>query len=238
MFRWRFTTDAQPRTKNGQPPHSTTGVASASCDPVQRTPCGTQCCSGWPGRISDDHEREDRQRSARATTRTAASCRRARGCLSSSVTVTRLERHAADRAAPGPSLHDLRMHRAGVPAGRRRAARRRAARRGRGRGRVPREARRRRGVSGRRIGLELGLTRPAAEVVRRALVLVAAGGPGRIDLHATDGVGHRAPGVTHVGIRARRAPAAPARDAGDRGPGPPAAPSKAASVPCRRTGWR
>ena len=31
MFRWRFTTDAQPRTKNGQPPHSTTGVASANC---------------------------------------------------------------------------------------------------------------------------------------------------------------------------------------------------------------
>ncbi len=30
MLRRRFTSDAQPRTKNGQPPQSTTGVASAS----------------------------------------------------------------------------------------------------------------------------------------------------------------------------------------------------------------
>ena len=30
MLRWRLTSDAHPRTKNGQPPHSTTGVASAS----------------------------------------------------------------------------------------------------------------------------------------------------------------------------------------------------------------
>ena len=30
MFKLRFATDCQPRTKNGQPPHATTGVASAS----------------------------------------------------------------------------------------------------------------------------------------------------------------------------------------------------------------
>ena len=30
MFRLRLTSDSQPRRKNGQPPHSTTGVASAS----------------------------------------------------------------------------------------------------------------------------------------------------------------------------------------------------------------
>ena len=30
MFRLRLTMDCQPRTKNGQPPHSTTGVASRS----------------------------------------------------------------------------------------------------------------------------------------------------------------------------------------------------------------
>ena len=34
MFRLRVTIDCQPRTKNGQPPHSTTGAASASC--IQR----------------------------------------------------------------------------------------------------------------------------------------------------------------------------------------------------------
>jgi hypothetical protein len=31
MLRLRFLTDSQPRWKNGQPPHSTAGVASASC---------------------------------------------------------------------------------------------------------------------------------------------------------------------------------------------------------------
>ena len=39
MFRLRFTTDCQPRTKNGHPPQSTTGVARMSC--AQATaPCG------------------------------------------------------------------------------------------------------------------------------------------------------------------------------------------------------
>jgi hypothetical protein len=31
MLRLRFTSEAQPRSKNGQPPQSTTGVASTSC---------------------------------------------------------------------------------------------------------------------------------------------------------------------------------------------------------------
>jgi hypothetical protein len=30
MLRWRLTTDAQPRWKNGQPAHSTTGVAKTN----------------------------------------------------------------------------------------------------------------------------------------------------------------------------------------------------------------
>ena len=30
MLRWRFTSEAQPRTKNGHPAHSTTGVAKTS----------------------------------------------------------------------------------------------------------------------------------------------------------------------------------------------------------------
>ena len=46
MFRWRLTTDGQPRTKNGQPPQSTTGVASASwIQAVHRSPS-----SRWTGR--------------------------------------------------------------------------------------------------------------------------------------------------------------------------------------------
>ena len=52
MFRWRFTTDVQPRTKNGQPPQRTTGEASANC--VQVIAAGDMtCCSGCPGRTSE-----------------------------------------------------------------------------------------------------------------------------------------------------------------------------------------
>jgi hypothetical protein len=39
MFRLRLTTDCQPRTKNGQPAQSTTGVASASW-PQATAACG------------------------------------------------------------------------------------------------------------------------------------------------------------------------------------------------------
>ena len=52
MFRWRFTTDAHPRTKKGHPPQSTTGVASRNWDQVIAAG-GTACCRGWPGRNSD-----------------------------------------------------------------------------------------------------------------------------------------------------------------------------------------
>src|SRR5665213_1081739 len=38
MLRLRFTTDCQPRTKNGAPAHSTTGLASANCS--QTKPAG------------------------------------------------------------------------------------------------------------------------------------------------------------------------------------------------------
>ena len=65
MFRWRFTTDAQPRTKNGQPPHSTTGVASANCVQVIAAPTDVlqhDVLQRLPGQDVRDHEGEDRQR--------------------------------------------------------------------------------------------------------------------------------------------------------------------------------
>src|ERR1700740_1662114 len=47
-----FFIDAQPRSKNGQPPHITTGVASSnSIQPIART--DNQCCNGCPGIRSD-----------------------------------------------------------------------------------------------------------------------------------------------------------------------------------------
>ena len=45
MLRLRVTSEAQPRSKNGQPAHSTTGVASASCEPVRQS-AGRAACGG------------------------------------------------------------------------------------------------------------------------------------------------------------------------------------------------
>jgi len=49
MFRLRFTKDAQPRTKNGQPAQSTTGLASTHCSQTE-TPAGTTSCRCSQGR--------------------------------------------------------------------------------------------------------------------------------------------------------------------------------------------
>jgi hypothetical protein len=38
MFRWRWTSDAQPRSKKGSPHHNTTGVASTSCSHTAAPP--------------------------------------------------------------------------------------------------------------------------------------------------------------------------------------------------------
>ncbi len=51
MFRLRLTTDAQPRWKNGQPAHNTTGVDNANWIQTD-TRIGTSSCSRragmWP----------------------------------------------------------------------------------------------------------------------------------------------------------------------------------------------
>jgi hypothetical protein len=51
MLRLRDRSDRAPRTKNGQPPHSTTGAASANCNHAAH-PEGTTPASGCPGIIS------------------------------------------------------------------------------------------------------------------------------------------------------------------------------------------
>ena len=51
MFKWRETSDAQPRAKNGQPPHRTTGVAQSAW--IQTCACGEiRRASGLLGIIS------------------------------------------------------------------------------------------------------------------------------------------------------------------------------------------
>ena len=51
MFRLRFVTEAQPRSKSGHPAQSTTGVASTSSIHGIHRP--SACCTGIPGRKSD-----------------------------------------------------------------------------------------------------------------------------------------------------------------------------------------
>src|SRR5580658_3261497 len=52
MFKLRFTSESQPRSKNGQPPQITTGVASTnSIHEIARIE--SKCCTGCPGRRSD-----------------------------------------------------------------------------------------------------------------------------------------------------------------------------------------
>ncbi len=46
MFGLRFTTEAQPRSKNGAPPQSTTGVASANCSQAPKCPAMLMARSG------------------------------------------------------------------------------------------------------------------------------------------------------------------------------------------------
>ncbi len=102
-------TDA-PRTKNGQPAHSTTGVAStnwiqARC-PVRQGVRKPESARPFPAPRP--------AASARRRSKSGASCRRVRVGPSSAPPASGLQRHAADRASAGAGLADFRMHRAGV----------------------------------------------------------------------------------------------------------------------------
>ena len=112
MLRLRVSTDCQPRTKNGQPAHSTTGVAKRELDPVReradrrsrgRRRCARPSRARPPGRVSARPIQNRRVMSASSGLGPV-----------SAVAHLGLERHAADRAGAGADLADLRMHRAGV----------------------------------------------------------------------------------------------------------------------------
>ena len=112
MLRLRVPIDCQPRTKNGQPAHSTTGVARTSS--TQPSTSGENA-SNEPGRQvpahRDDHDR-DREHGADDEAPAHVEIVLARALVAGHH--LRLERHAADRAAAGTLLPHLRMHRAGV----------------------------------------------------------------------------------------------------------------------------
>ena len=112
MLKCRVRSDRQPRTKNGQPAQSTTGVERMNC--VQRdTSPMTQC--GASGSMCAIASRKTGSVSAapiqkrRVMSRSSPS-----SSLGSGADGLRFERHAALRAIAGMILLDLRVHRAGV----------------------------------------------------------------------------------------------------------------------------
>ena len=107
MLRLRVTSERHARTKNGQPPHSTTGVASASSIHARAAARGR--AARGAGSISPIASANSGAVSSGARPRSAASCRRSSGSSSSSATpiVERLERHAADRAGAGPASRTI-----------------------------------------------------------------------------------------------------------------------------------
>ena len=98
MLRLRVTTDSQPRSKNGQPPQSTTGVASASCEPEPRARGRATARAAGPAASRAIASTNSGTVSARPT----QNRRRHVGQLGVRAVVARsrarLQRHAADRA--------------------------------------------------------------------------------------------------------------------------------------------
>ena len=108
MLRWRVSTDRTPRTKNGQPPHSTTGVANTSCTRFD-APCGQR-------RKAESARPSPAPQTGSAS---AAEIHKRRVMSASSPPSSApprfgLERHAANGAGAGSELADVRMHRAGI----------------------------------------------------------------------------------------------------------------------------
>ena len=123
MFGLRLTIDAQPRSKNGQPAHQTTGVASTR--PIQFVHAQVDAAAKAHAEHHVAHrQQEDRRAEHRADPEAPRHVDAARDSgPSSSADRARLERHAADRAGARLVADDLRVHRARVFDAHRRARR-------------------------------------------------------------------------------------------------------------------
>ena len=110
MLRLRVRIDWSARTMNGQPAHSTTGVAKHELDPVRPRLADELQAEQVLAHLQHEHRNGQRQRDPEPP--------RHVGEFGIGAAVgghhVRLERHAADRAAPRPDLAHLRMHRTGV----------------------------------------------------------------------------------------------------------------------------
>ena len=103
MLRLRRSSDSQPRWKNGNPAHSTTGVARTSCNQFASKPgCGS-ISNATTGTVS-----------AAPIHRRRRHVGEFRIGLGFGADGQRLQRHAADRTTAGADLADLGVHRAGI----------------------------------------------------------------------------------------------------------------------------
>ncbi len=111
MLSLRLTSDRQPRTKNGQPAQSTTGVASTSCSQFDVC-CPIACVS--PSRCPPISRTKHRNGQHQADPEPPRHIDELRARPRVGCRHHRLQRHAADRARARPRLPHLRVHRAGV----------------------------------------------------------------------------------------------------------------------------
>jgi hypothetical protein len=109
MFRLRFTSDCHARTKKGQPPHRTTGVARMSSNQVQNR-AGAKPEKQAAGHSRDEH----RQRQAKTGPESPRHIAKLRIVLLLRRHRPRFESHAADWAVSRRIAHNLRMHGANV----------------------------------------------------------------------------------------------------------------------------
>ena len=172
MLRLRVTSDCQPRTKNGQPPHSTTGVASSIWIQFE------VCCetSVEAGKVAAHLKRDDRKRQHEADPEPARHVDQLVVGPRLGADEHRLKGHAADRAGARADLPDLGVHRTGVDSPFRALAR-------------PSPRHRGIEVAG-RIGHELLAAPRRAEIVGLAVVLGPVLGRVRIDEHPAHRVLH------------------------------------------------
>ena len=163
--------DFHPRTRNGQPHQSTTGVASTSSS-QRAVPLPDPGADRQPQhRPHGDREERHRQHRPHREPPPEVDQLRVRPLVRRRHPL-RLQRHAADRAVPRPHLLDLGMHRAGIDRPRRHRLR------------PPAQVLR-------RLSLELGLAARRAEVEPLACVLrhMPRGRP--VHLHPAHRIGRR-----------------------------------------------
>ena len=113
MLRLRLTTEAQARWKNGQPAHSTTGVASTNCSQVDRRG-DTRSCRPSAGMCPPISRTNTGRASARPIQKRRVMSISSRFGPASAVTSSGSSAMPQIGQLPGPVLPDLRMHRAGV----------------------------------------------------------------------------------------------------------------------------